>query len=196
MSATASTSRAATPLTGSRMTPAKVVLWWMGVTLLAFPLGGYLGWGIGGEVDGTVPALLGGALTGAGIGLAQWWMLRQDLGMSPVWILATSAGLAIALPIGAAVVDYQTDAGSLATMGAISGAAVGIVQGVLLRAKFSLWAAWIVAMPVLWALAWVVTESAGIDVDKQFTVFGASGSVAFGLLSGLLLAAGRRTATR
>ncbi|CAN5644574.1 hypothetical protein BH24ACT26_BH24ACT26_10760 [soil metagenome] len=74
----------------------------------------------------------------------------------------------------------------------ISGAAVGIAHGALLRNKFSLWHVWMVSMPALFALGWVVTEAAGIDVANQFTVFGASGSVVFGILSGLLLVAGKR----
>ena len=36
------------------------------------------------------------------------------------------------------------------------------------------------------------TAAAGIDVAKQSTVFGASGSVVFGILSGPLLMAGKR----
>src|SRR4051794_40029222 len=176
-----------------RMSPIKIVLSWMGVTLVAFPLAGYLGWGIAGHVDGVGPALIGGALTGAGVGLVQWVFLRRDLAIGPVWILATSVALAAGLSIGAAVVGYDTTAGELAIMGAISGAAVGIAQGAVLRSRFSLWFAWIVAMPVLFALRWIVTEAAGIDVAKQFTVFGASGCIAFGLLSGLILIAGKRT---
>jgi hypothetical protein len=42
-------------------------------------------------------------------------------------------------------------------------------------------------MPALWALGWTVTTLAGIDVDRQFTVFGAYGALAFSALSGLLL---------
>jgi hypothetical protein len=48
-------------------------------------------------------------------------------------------------------------------------------------------------MPVMFAIGWVVTESIGIDVANQFTVVGASGSIVFGLLSGLLMMAGKRT---
>jgi hypothetical protein len=81
-------------------------------------------------------------------------------------------------------------------MGAVSGAAVGIAQGLLLRSRFSLWHLWMIVMAPLFAIGWVVTEAAGIDVAKQFTVFGASGSVVFGLLSGMLLAAGKRTPDR
>jgi hypothetical protein len=81
-------------------------------------------------------------------------------------------------------------------MGAISGAMVGIAQGLLMRGKFTLWHVWMVAMPALWALGWVVTASAGIDIENQFTVFGASGATVFGILSGLLLLAGLRRTTR
>ena len=183
-------------LTAPRMSAVKIVLSWVGVTLIAFPLAGYLGWGISGHVDSVGPALVGGAITGAGIGLVQWAFLKRDLDMSPLWILATSAGLAAGLAVGAAVVDYETTSSRLALMVAITGASVGIAQGLLLRSKFSLWHLWMIAMGPLFALGWFVTEAAGIDVAKQFTVFGASGSVVFGILSGILLAAGKRTHDR
>jgi hypothetical protein len=188
----ASTAVIPKPMSMPRMSAIKIVLSWIGVALIAFPLAGYAGWGVGGHVDGVGPALIGGAITGAGIGLVQWAFLRRDLAIGPVWILATSVALAAGLSIGAAVVGYETTAGQLAIMGAISGAAVGIAQGLLLRNKFSLWHVWMVAMAPLFALGWVVTEAAGIDVANQFTVFGASGSVVFGLLSGLLMMAGKR----
>jgi len=104
--------------------------------------------------------------------------------------------LAVGLAKGAMTVGYETTTSQLAIMGAVSGASVGTAQGLLLRGKFSLWQAWIVAMPALWALSWVVTASAGIDVENQFTVFGASGAAVFGVLSALLLLAGLRRATR
>lgn len=192
MSATAVAVRK--PFTTPRMSGSKLVFTWIGLALAAFPLAGYAGWGVSGHIDAVGPALIGGAITGAGIGLVQWLFLRKDLGMSAVpWIAATSIALAAGLAIGAAVVGYETTAGQLAIMGAISGAPVGVAQGILLRGRFSLWHAWMVAMPLMFAIAWVVTESAGIDVANQFTVFGASGSLVFGLLSGLLMMAGKRT---
>jgi hypothetical protein len=190
MSATAVAVRKS--FTMPRMSGSKIVFSWIGLALVAFPLAGYAGWGISGHVDGVGPALIGGAVTGAGIGFVQWMFLRRDLNMSPVWILATGIALAAGLSIGAVVVGYETTPSQVAIMGAISGAAVGIVQGILLRNRFSLWHVWMVAMPVMYAIAWLVTESFGIDVANQFTVFGASGSVVFGLLSGLLMMAGKR----
>ena len=84
MSATAVASASNRALTIPRMSSVKIVFSWIGISLLAFPLVGLIGWAVGGHVDGIVPALIGGALTGAGIGFAQWFLLRRDLGVGPV----------------------------------------------------------------------------------------------------------------
>jgi hypothetical protein len=192
MNATAGVIRG--PLSIPRMGATKMVFTWIGLALLAFPLAGYAGWGLGGHVDGVAPALIGGALTGAGIGFVQWLFLRRDLGITLAWIPATGVALAVGLAIGAAVVGYETGPIDLAIMGAICGLAVGFGQGILLRDRFSLWFAWMLAMPVMFAIGWIVSESIGVDVANQFTVFGASGSIVFGILSGLLMVAGKRVA--
>lgn len=176
-----------------RMSGGKIFLSWIGLTLLAFPVFGLVGWTVSGHVDAVVPALVGGGLTGAGVGLVQWLFLRRDLGVAPSWIPATAVALALGLSIGAAIVDYETTTGALAVMGALSGVSVGLVQGLLLRNRFSLWSAWMLAMPVMWALAWVTTEAAGIKVSNQFTVFGASGCVVFGVMAGILMMSGKRS---
>jgi hypothetical protein len=174
------------------MNATRLVLSSVGISLLAFPLAGYAGWGISGHVDALMPALLGGAITGAGVGLVQWLFLRRLLDVSPIYIAVTSVALAVGLAMGAAVVGYETATAQLAVMGAISGAFVGVAQGVVLRDRFSLWQAWMAAMPPLFAIGWTVSASIGVDVANQFTVFGASGSIVFGILSGLILAAGDR----
>jgi hypothetical protein len=192
MSATTSTQARPSDVQAPRRVGARTFLIWVGLTVLGIPIAGELAYLVSGRVDGVMPALLGGALAGAGIGLAQWLMLRRTLDIGPEWIAATSVGLAVGVAIGAMVVDYGTTTSKLAIMGAISGAFVGLAQGSLLRNRFSLWKVWMIAMPVLWALGWVVSDAIGIDVAKQFIVFGASGSVVFGILSGLLWIAGMR----
>jgi len=196
MSATGDTQAGSEVLDVPRPAGMRTFFIWIGLSLLGFPLGGYLGHAIAGPVDGVVPALIGGALTGAGIGLAQWFGLRRNPGVDLGWILATSAALSVGLAIGSAAVGYGTTTSQLAAMGTISGATVGIAQGLLMRGKFPLWQTWIVAMPALWAVGWIVTASAGINIENQFTVFGASGATVFGVLSGLLLIAGLRRTTR
>ncbi len=175
----------------SRPSEAKTFFIWIGVCVLGIPLAGYLGWAVAGHVDSVTPALIGGALTGAGIGFAQWLLLRRSLAVGPEWIIATSVGLAVGLTVGAVVVGYETTMSQLVIMGAIQGAFVGIAQGMVLRSKFTLWRVWMVAMPVFFSIAWVVTDGV-IDSGQQFTVFGASGAVVFAILSGLLLLAGIR----
>jgi hypothetical protein len=191
MSATVVTQARPGVVQAPRSAGAKTFFIWAGLSLLGIPLAGYLGWGVAGHVDGVIPALIGGALTGAGIGFAQWLVLRRSLGVGLEWIVATSVGLAVGLAIGAAVVGYETTTSQLVIMGAIQGAFVGIAQGMVLRSKFSLWHVWMVAMPVFFSIAWVVTDVV-IDSGQQFTVFGASGAVVFAFLSGLLLMVGMR----
>jgi hypothetical protein len=152
---------------------------WRWVTLVVgIPLAGYIGWGVAGHVDSVGAALIGGALTGAGLGVVQWWAAGSAL------------SYAAGLTAGAALVGYDTDLGSLAVMGLVSGAVLGCAQGAVLvrqrRRRLAL--AWGPAMPVLFALGWCASTAIGVDVDDQFTVFGASGAIVFTLLSGVLLA--------
>ena len=174
---------------------AKTFFKWAGLCLLGFPLGGYLGNIVAGPVDGVTPALLGGALTGAGIGFAQWLLLRRSLAVGAGWIVATSAGLAVGLAVGAMAVGYETGRPQLMIMGAISGAFVGIAQGLMLRHTFSLWHVWIALQPPAWALGWLVSSYViSRNIDERFPVFGASGTVVFAIITGLLLLAGIRGA--
>jgi hypothetical protein len=162
---------------------------WVAVAL-AFPVAGYIGWAIGGRVDSVVPALIGGAITGAGLAAVQWWAAKGALGRPVAWIIASAAAYAAGLAAGAALVGYETGLGSLALVGLISGGSLGAAQGLVLarQDKRRLGAAWGAAMPVLFALAWVATTLIGVSVENQFTVFGAAGAITFTLLSGLLLA--------
>jgi hypothetical protein len=162
---------------------------WVAVAV-AFPIAGLVGWAIGGHVDSVVPALVGGALTGAGLGAVQWWASNGALGRVAAWIGASAVGYAAGLATGAALVGYDTDLGALATMGAVSGLVLGAAQGLALAAqgRTRLAVAWATAMPVLFALGWSATTAGGVSVENQFTVFGAYGAVVFTLLSGLVLA--------
>ena len=162
---------------------------WVAVAL-AFPIAGLIGWTIGGRVDAVDAALVGGALTGAGLGAVQWWAAKGALGPAAAWISTSAVGYAGGLAAGAALVGYDTGLGALAVMGLVSGAVLGTAQGLVLarQGHRGLAVPWAAAMPVLFALGWCATTLGGIDVDKQFTVFGAYGAVVFMLLSGLLLA--------
>ena len=60
--------------------------WTWVVVALAFPITGYIGWAISGPVDATGAALIGGALTGAGLGAVQWWAGKGAFGLAAAWI--------------------------------------------------------------------------------------------------------------
>ncbi len=91
------------------------------------------------------------------------------------------------LLVGAWAVDYGTSLGDLAVMGAVTGVVLGATQGLALPRRASHTWIWVVASPLLWALAWVVTTLAGVHVEDQFIIVGVSGALTMTALSGLLL---------
>jgi hypothetical protein len=162
------------------------LLRWM-PTFLGFPAGGALTILLTGPVDAPLPALLGGLLAGGVVGGAQWLALKDRLPEAVWWIPATALAHAVGLAIGSTLVGYETGMAQLAIQGAVTGLALGAAQGLVLRHSVPGWQWWTLAMPFLWALGWVVTTAAQVQVEQQFTNFGALGALAFTLLSGVLL---------
>jgi len=153
---------------------------------LSFPLAGLAGTAVAGRVDSPVAALTAGLVTGAVIGAGQGLASSHRLPLVR-WMVAATIGMGLGLLLGAAAVGYGTSLGDLAIMGAVTGLLLGAAQSAVLPTGRSERAVWAVTMPVLWALGWTVTTLAGIDVEKAFTVFGATGAVTFSALSGALL---------
>jgi hypothetical protein len=160
--------------------------WWRWLLVaLAFPVAGLIGHLVAGRVDSVSAAVIGGVVTGAGLGTAQWALLRHR-GIGIGWIPATAAGLAVGLSVGAAFVSYRTDITSLVVMGAVSGLGVGVAQGAMLgNTKRML--GWSVATAALWAVGWATTTAGGIRVDEQFVVFGAYGAIASTFLQSIII---------
>ena len=166
---------------------------WM-AGFLGFPIGGLLALSTVGAIDTTAAALVGGALTGAVLGAAQ--ALGSPALPRASWIAATAAGLSIGLAIGSTVVDFSTSLGALAAQGAICGAVIGVMQAFVLARSTSLGrlrsALWIPFLSACWALGWAITTSAGVDVERQYTVFGATGAITVAALTSVLPLALRR----
>jgi hypothetical protein len=97
--------------------------------------------------------------------------------------------MGVGLAVGAAVVDYGIDRGELMLMGAITGLAAGGLQAlVLARQGFTGAAWWVAANPPTWAVAWLVSSYViSANIDERFTNFGASGTLLYALVTGLLL---------
>jgi len=163
-------------------------LWlWPVAILVGFPIGGLVADLVVNGVDSVAAALAGGLITGAIIGYAEWVALRQWV--SWTWILATVAGMGAGLVAGAALVDYGIERGDLLLMGAVTGVAVGVLQAlVLARRRIPGAGWWVLANPPAWALGWYVSSYViSRNIDERWPIFGASGALAFGLLTWLLL---------
>jgi hypothetical protein len=162
---------------------------WPLAVILGFPIAGYIANLTVGAVDSIGAALAGGLIAGAVAGAAQWLALRRLVPW--VWIAATSLGMAAGLTLGAALVDYGIGRVDLMLMGAVTGAAVGVLQAVVLaRQGISGAAWWALVNPPAWALAWLVSSYVITkNIDERFTNFGASGCLLYALLTGVLLEA-------
>jgi hypothetical protein len=171
-------------------------LWWM-LAFLGFPLGGLLALVLVGSAEGVASGALGGALAGAVIGAAQWLVLRRYLRVGPEWILATALGVAIGDALGALLTGAGTSIGALLITGLATGVAVGLLQwGLFLRGRLLVGSLWVPVVAIAWPLGWTVTWAAGIDVERGYYVFGASGALVFAAITGLAMMLMLRGRTR
>jgi hypothetical protein len=153
---------------------------------LAFPIAGLAGTAVAGRVDSPLAALTGGAVAGLVLGAGQTLAARGRLDLRK-WAPATAIGMGLGLLLGAVTVGYGTSLGDLVLMGALTGLVLGPAQAFALPRGTRLRWTWAAAVPPLWALGWTATTLGGIDVETQFTIYGAYGAITFSALSGLLL---------
>ena len=171
-------------------------LWWM-LTFLGFPLGGLLALVLVGSVEGVVSGALGGALAGAVIGAAQWLVLRRYMRVGPQWILATALGVAIGDALGVLLTGAGTGIGALLITGSATGVVVGLLQwGLVLRGRLLRARLWPLVVAIAWPVGWTVTWAFGIDVERGYYVFGASGALIFAAITDLAMLLMLRGPTR
>lgn len=159
-----------------------------GLAFLGFPLGGLAGLGLAGPIIGIPQAAIGGAATGAVIGLAQWLVLRRRLPLTPWWVAATAAGMSGGLALSVGLLGTDTAGAALPLRGLVTGAGIGLAQYLALRGRAPRAPIWALVVAGGWAIGWVTTRAAGVDLAPNFTVFGSTGAWAFQLLTGLALA--------
>lgn len=165
------------------MTDRRFFLFWM-LAFLGFPLGGLLAILTVGSIDGVLSAALAGAMAGFVIGAAQYLTLRGRLGIGPGWIFATALGLAAGNALGAALTGAGTSVGALIVTGMAAGAGVGAAQGALLRRRVQTAFVWLPVVASAWPIGWTVTWAVGVDVERGYAVFGASGALVFAAITG------------
>jgi hypothetical protein len=167
-----------------RASPRFLLLWVL--AFLSFPIAGLLA-NLIGAVTTPLIAILAGLIAGGTLGAVQWLVLRSQLSLSRWWILATAAGMAVGLAIGTAFLGSETSGSPLLWRAAITGLCIGIAQWAVLRQVLPQSAIWIGVITLAWTAGWFVTRGAGIDLSYKWAVFGASGALAFQLLTGLAL---------
>jgi hypothetical protein len=174
------------------ITPKSEAAWrfWAGwgLAFIGFPLGGLAATALVGGVTTPLEGAIGGAATGAVIGLAQWLVLRRRLALTPWWIAATAAGMGAGLALGIALLGSDTSGITLPLRGLITGAGIGIAQFALLRGSTARAIVWPLVIAGSWAIGWMVTRAIGVDLTFDWSVFGSAGALTFQVLTGLALA--------
>jgi hypothetical protein len=155
---------------------------------LGFPIGGAAATLLVGPIESVGAAVIAGALAGGVIGGAQWLVLRRRLTVSALWVPATAGGMAFGMALAQTVLGGSTAQLPLLLRGLIVGAVIGAAQAVLLRGILPTPILWAVVVTLGWPLAWAVSAAIGIDLSRNWAVFGSSGALAFQLATGLTLA--------
>lgn len=167
------------------MTSTRPLVRWL-PTFLAFPLGGLLTISTVGSLTSPGSGLVGGALAGAVLGGAQWLALRTS-GVGRAWWVATVVAAALGTALGVLLTDAGTTTGALVLRGVVTGAAIGLGQGLVVRRSALRVAAWTAVTSAAWGLGWLATSAVIVDADRGFVVFGASGALLATLITGVAL---------
>ena len=159
-----------------------------GLRFLASRRAGLAAGALVGGVETPLDGAVGGAATGAVVGLAQWLVLRQRRPLSAWWIAATSGGMALGLALGVTLFGISTENPALPLRALVTGAAIGGAQMTLLRGWRREAFIWPATVGAGWLIGWLITRAAGVNLEPNWSVFGSTGAWAFQLLTGLALA--------
>jgi hypothetical protein len=159
-----------------------------GAAFLGFPIGGAAATVLVGPIESVGAALIAGAVAGGVIGAAQWLVLRRRIPLSALWVAATAGGMAVGMALGQVLLGDSTAMQPLLLRGLVVGTAIGAAQAMLLRGIVPVPMTWAVVVALGWPLAWAVSAAIGLDLTRNWAVFGASGALILQLATGLALA--------
>jgi hypothetical protein len=165
-------------------------LWWLAwlTAFLGFPPGGLLANAVIGRLDTPIEGIVGGALAGAVIGLAQHLALRRALDIRISWVLLTSAGFAVGSGLSVLLFGAETSVEATLLRALLTGLMLGIAQWFMLRGRLPAATVWIPAVTLFYPTAWYITAQViRQNMDQGFVIFGASGALFFQAALGVVL---------
>lgn len=156
------------------------------LAIVGFPIGGFIGHLVAGPAATATAALISGLIAGTGVGLAQGVALSLRSRSLIAWVVATAAGLGLALAAMTAATGQIETTAEAVVLGGLSGLAIGIAQaGLLLRDRVVNAWLWAPATGLAWAIGWLVTASIGVALETGWPVFGLSGALAAQVITGV-----------
>ena len=113
--------------------------WWIVASLVSGVVAGGVIYGVGGDAGFTAEVardldvgwVVEAALYGAVLGVLQWLVLRRQVALSGLWVLASTVGWVVGDPVCSSLMDFGTL--SWVVFGAVYGAITGLVLVWLLR---------------------------------------------------------------
>jgi hypothetical protein len=118
-----------------------------------------------------------GALMGAGMGIAQWLILRRRIPQAAWWIPATTAGGALGLAVGMDLSTRGVFVCGPFSGGVWVGALTGILQWLALAGRVSRSGWWVLASILAWGVGWnvgfVIAPETAAGAGLTFVVTGA-----------------------
>lgn len=157
---------------------------WM-LTVIAFPVGGWIASLTLGQVDSALAAAAAALVAGAVVGAAQWAALGRASTWR--WMIGTLAGFTIGSAIAYAVFAGSIHLVDLALTGLIAGVFVGIGQGIALRRGWKTAVSWAALTGVVWAIGWMISLTVITANASNYIVFGLSGALVVTGVTGLAL---------
>lgn len=166
---------------------ASLPLRWI-VALIAFPIGGYIGFAVGGPAATVPAASISGFVAGVFIGLAQGVALRLAPQTLAIWTVGTAVALSIALGAMTAIIGQIATSAEAVLVGAVSGLLIGAAHATfLVHGRVANAAIWVVGSGVAWAIGWFVTTGIGVSTATGWPVYGLSGALASQVITAVVL---------
>ena len=156
------------------------------LTILAFPIGGWIAFQVVGSVDSPLTAAAAAAIAGTLIGAAQGLALGRRIGWR--WAIGTLVGMVAGVTLSALLTGAATTVVALAITGLITGLFVGVAQAVTLRRSWRVVAIWTATVGLVWAAGWVISANViAVNIESGFVTFGLSGALVVTVVAALVL---------